>query len=755
MTKRVGSAVAMMAACCAVTAVGAPSAPAKVEANGLLQTYCGDCHNSTDWAGGLAIDTLEPADMPADAEHWEKAIRKMRTGLMPPAGEPRLPPAQLAKVLRSLETQRDSAAAIAPAFATKPIHRLNRSEYANAIRDLIGYEVNVSTLLPADDAAEGFDNIAEALGSSPTLVQAYVSAAMKISRAAIGDPTTPPSTRNVKLPSGARQTEHVPGLPAGSRGGMFFTHEFPLDAEYEFRVEAREGNGIGGPAGGPMPRIDVLIDGRLLVIENARRFQIPVSAGRHEIGVTFVEKLNWEGVDDLYSRARPPRLTLDGVTIKGPFAAKGVGDTPSRKAIFGCYPKVPAEEADCARKVITRIASSAFRRPLSGTDPEVETLMRVYSREAATSGFEVGVQHSLAQILSSARFLYRMEEPTSTATASRVSDLELASRLSFFLWSSIPDDRLLSLAAAGELSKPSVLSGEVRRMLADARSRALVENFAGQWLHLRELGGAQPIDAAFDAQLRDAFAQETQLLFEELITKDRSIVELIDAKHTYLNERLAKHYGIAGVRGEYMRRVELPADSPRRGLLGQGSILTVTSAGNRTSPVMRGSWVLETLMGAPPPRPPPGVEADLKEDPAGVRPTSVRERLEQHRASPACASCHQIMDPLGFALENFDLLGRWRETDGAAKVDSTAVLLDGTKVSGPADIRQFLMANKESFVTSAAEKMLTYAMGRRVEASDQPMLRKIVRESGKSDYRFSSLVLGIVTSPTFQSRAGS
>jgi mono/diheme cytochrome c family protein len=759
---------AILVACVTVTAWGAttarpapaaahPSAGAPTPRNwGLLDKYCVECHNTVDWAGGVAFDALNADSIAEDAQTWEKAIRKMRTGMMPPAGKPRPARAQLDGFASELESRLDKVSAAQPQPGTKSLHRLNRAEYANAIRDLIAYDLDVSTLLPADDAAEGFDNIADVLGVSPTLIQSYISAAMKISRWAVGDRSMAPTLVKYPAPAGLSQEGHIEGLPLGTRGGMRITHHFPLDAEYELRVSAGGGFRFAGPTGGPPPKVDITLNGTPVEAADPRKFRLRVKAGPQTIGIALVEQRRSDGVDDLYSKSRSRPEDLESLVINGPFDATGAGDTPSRRAVFVCYPKDAAAEAPCARQILTRLASRAFRRPLQATDPAVDNLMQFYETGRRSGDFEVGIQQGLARLLADPQFLYRIEsEPTMVAGggAYRITDMELASRLSFFLWSSIPDDELVAVAAAGKLSEPKVLEHQVRRMLADARSRALVENFAGQWLHLRELGNAQPLDRGFDANLRDAFEQETQMLFADIVKEDRSLIELLDADYTYVNERLARHYGMANVRGSYMRRVALAKDSPRRGVLGQGSILTVTSVGNRTSPVMRGAWVMETLMGAPPPRPPPGVEADLKEEVGAAKPSSVRERLERHRENPTCASCHQIMDPIGFSLENFDLIGRWRDVDGSTPVDSSGTLIDGTHLSGAQDLRRALLSRSDSFVTSASEKLLIYALGRRIEHFDQPAIRKIVRDASRDDYSFSSLVLGVVNSVPFQMKA--
>jgi hypothetical protein len=756
------------AAACAVLLTSTVAVAATADSAGhapkhwsVLEKYCVECHNTIDWAGGVAFDALSADAIPTDAEVWEKAVRKLRTGMMPPAGKPRPQRAVLDDLSTELESRLDRAAATSPFPGTKSLHRLNRAEYANAIRDLLAYPVDISTLLPADDAAEGFDNIADVLSVSPTLIQSYVLAAMKISRAAVGDRTMAPVLVKYNAPAGLSQDEHIEGLPLGTRGGMLIHHNFPLDAEYEFRVTAGAGFRLSGSGGGPPPKVDITLNGAPVQVADSAKFRLRVKAGPQTIGVALVEQRRWEGVNDLYSRSAARRDAFQSLVINGPFASTGVGDTPSRRAIFSCYPQQSDHEAACARQILTRLASKAFRRPLQATDPAIESLLKFYEAGRKEAGpqdnaFEAGVQQGIARLLADPQFLYRIEaERPELADGAiyRVSDVELASRLSFFLWSSIPDEALIEAASRGALSRPEVLQRQVRRMLADPRSSALVDNFAGQWLHLRELRNAQPADREFDENLRQAFHQETQLLVENVIREDRSLLELLDSDSTFVNERLARHYGIPNIRGSYMRRVALSKDSPRRGLLGQGSILTVTSAGNRTSPVIRGAWIMENLLGAPVPRPPPGVEADLKEDASAANPTTVRARLEMHRANASCASCHQIMDPIGFSLENFDLVGRWRERDGQSPVDATGNLVDGTRLTGVQDLRQALLDRSDAFVTGVTEKLLTYALGRRLEHFDKPAVRKIVREAARNDYRFSSIVLGIVNSVPFQMKA--
>jgi len=484
-----------------------------------------------------------------------------------------------------------------------------------------------------------------------------------------------------------------------------------------------------------------------------RKFRIRIPAGPQALTIALVEQRRWVGVDEFYSQSVARGADFESVTIDGPFNASGTGDTPSRRAIFLCQPREQAAEPACARQILAHLATLAFRRPVQASDPDLKPMIEFYEAGRQQHDFETGIQRGIARLLTDPKFLYRIEADRAQlpdGAVFHISDLELASRLSFFLWSSVPDAELLKVAAAGRLSDPKTLERQLRRMLADARASQLIDNFGGQWLHLRELRNAQPADRSFDENLRVAFEQETQLLFSTVLREDRPILELIDADYTFLNERLARHYGISGVRGSYMRRVALPKDSPRRGLLGQGSVLTVTSVGDRTSPVIRGSWVLENLLGAPAPRPPPGVEADLKI--AEHAPSTIRARLEQHRANASCAMCHQIMDPIGFALENFDLVGRWRVQDGVGPVDAEGKLVDGTPLDGPQSLRAALLSRRDAFVTAFTEKLLTYALGRRIEYYDQPAIREIVRRSGRSGDRFSAILLGIVSSPPFQFR---
>jgi hypothetical protein len=727
---------------------GAPSAPEAA----LLTTYCLGCHNERARIGDLALDTLDIADVGPHAETWEKVVRKVRTGMMPPSGARRPEPEALDAFAAALEARLDAAADQAASLATPALHRLNRTEYGNAIRDLLALDVDADVLLPPDGSSEGFDNIAEALAISPSLVQGYVSAAMKISRLAVGDRSLAPSQVTYAAPPGLAQDRHIDGLPLGTRGGMVVEHLFPLDAEYEFSLGGG-GRGAGFGGGG----LDVTIDGEPVDADNPRDFRMRVAAGPHRIGIALLDNRRSAGTDEIYSDFRVDgAFTLGGgipsLVITGPYDAEGPGDTPARQRVFVCRPAAASDEDACAERILRRLARRAFRGPVDGD--EIATLMAFYREGREAGDFETGIQRALARVLVAPRFVYRAEtQPAGLAagTVYPVSDVDLASRLSFFLWSSIPDDELLDVAVDGRLGDTGVLEAQVRRMLADPKAAALVENFAGQWLYLRELERVQTEAADFDENLRRSFRRETELVFDSIVREDRSLVELLDADYTFVDERLARHYGIPGVSGSHFRKVALAPDSPRRGLLGQGSMLTVTSVATRTSPVSRGKWVLENLLGTPAPVPPPGVETNLEPTEAGTA-TTLRERLEQHRASPTCASCHRIMYPMGFALENIDLIGAWREQDEGAPIDSTGQLADGTRIDGPADLRNAVLDREDAFMSTATSKLLTYALGRPVHYGDMPVVRSIVRRANADDNRFSALVMGVVQSDAFRMR---
>jgi hypothetical protein len=718
----------------------------------FLTKYCVTCHNPRAKTGGLSLDAEGLAHVGSEVEVWEKVVRKLRTGMMPPSGMPRPDAATIDTFATSLEAQLDRANPPGRHPDTPTFQRLNRTEYANAVRDLLAIDVDVRALLPGDDSSEGFDNMAEALTVSPSLVQGYVAAALKISRRAIGDRTVAPSQITYSAPGQWVHDKHVEGLPLGTRGGVLISHTFPLDAEYELTIGGGFGaGGLGNSA------IDITLDGQPLKVANPRSFRQRIGAGPHTIGLALVDRARGAGVDDTFSDHRNDATFTTGgavqtLTILGPFDSTGIGDTPSRKRILVCRPATAAEEPACARRVVSSLARRAYRRP--ATAAEVETLMTFYRQGREAGDFEVGLQHALARILVAPAFLLRTEDPpagTAPGTVYGISDLALASRLSFFIWSSIPDDELLDLAVAGRLKSPAVLDKQVRRMLADPKASELIENFAGQWLYLRDLDTIQTEAANFDDNLRQSFKRETEMLFGTIVREDRSLLDLLDADYTFVDERLARHYGIPNVYGSYFRRVQLDANGPRRGILGHGSMQTVTSVATRTSPVMRGKWVLENLLGAPPPEPPPGVEVNLDPTP-GAAPTTLRQRLEQHRANPVCASCHKVMDPIGFALENFDLVGAWRETDGPGPIDATGQLADGTPLKGPADLRRALTSRSDAFLTLATEKLLTYAMGRPVTDTDMSSVRAIVRRVSQDGNRFSALVVAVTQSAPFRMR---
>jgi hypothetical protein len=731
----------------------------------VLDRYCVECHNDLELAGGVSFESLDREDLALHADVWEAAVRKLRTGLMPPLGEPRPARAVLDAFAASLEAGLDAAWVRAPNPGARPLARLNRTEYANAIRDLLAYDASaIAGALPPDAAVGGFDNNAAALVVSPTLLEGYAAAAMQISRRAVGDRTMGHGETRYTATPGAAQRAPIDGLPLGTRGGLVVEHTFPLDATYELVVSAAiPAAGWENPTGALVycdgPAIDVAFNGAPVEVENPRRFRLRVPAGPQRITVALVDEQRCAGVKELYSGEVALGGAVQALTIIGPFDATDVGDTPSRREIFVCHPGSVSEASPCAERILARLATRAYRRPVASGSGELAELMHFYALGREEGGdFEGGIQYALSRLLVDPRFLYRFErEPEELAVGAvfAIDDYELATRLSFFLWSSIPDDELLELAADGRLAEPDVLAAQVDRMLADARSSALVENFASQWLLLRELDAVVPQDPEFDDDLRAAMRHETEMLFADLVREPRSVLRLLDADYTYLNERLAAHYGVAGVRGSQMRRVEWPEDSPRRGVLGHGGILTATSAPNRTSPVVRGQWLMQSLLGAKVPSPPPGAEADLSAEAAeseGLVGDTVRERLELHRANPTCAGCHGIMDPLGLALENFDLLGRWRDSEDGHAIDVTARMVDGTSLGGPDDLREALLARSDAFVGAFTERLMTYALGRELESHDMPVVRGVVRAAAPQGHTVRALVQAIVASDSFQKR---
>jgi cytochrome c551/c552 len=781
---------------------GTAAAPAP---RAVLDKYCVTCHNQRVKTAGLELDALDLARVSDRADAWESVVRKIRTGAMPPAGLPRPDKTTVNGVVSWLETELDRAAFEHPNPGRPTLHRLNRAEYRNAIRDLLVLDFDAASLLPADNAGYGFDNNADALTLSSALTERYLEAAARISQMALGQLRGSPAPETVFVPTDRDQAiRFSDDLPWGSRGGLAFRYYFPVDGEYEFQIRPTQGGAGGGYRVAAGDQVDVSIDGarvwtktlsgpvfagrgrgappadptdpaavvaaeggradRDKLILEALRFRVPVKAGSHLVQAYLVARTA-SFVEDLFDpsvRREPYRAqgptTISSVTVTMPSAQQAAGavDSPSRRRLLVCQPASAADEAPCANKILATLARRAYRRPV--TDEDLQVPMALYREGAAKGGFEAGVEMGIRSILVSPKFLFRFEgQPETIApnTPYRITDLELASRLSFFLWSSVPDDELLEAAARNTLRNPDVLEQQVKRMLADPRSEALVSNFAGQWLHIRNVAGLRPSPEVlfhFDDNLRQAFERETSLFFESIVRENRSVLDLLDADYTFLNERLAKHYGIPGVYGERFRRVSLPSDSVRRGLLGQGSILTGTSRANRTSPVIRGKWIMENILGSPPPPPPPNVpELKDERDPRKVLP--MREQLAQHRADPACASCHAQMDQLGFALENFDAIGEWRAIySSGAPIDAAAELPDGTKLNGPTELRQVLLNHSDEFLTTAIERLLTYALGRGLEAADTPAIRQVKREAARRDYRFASLIEGIVRSTPFQMR---
>jgi mono/diheme cytochrome c family protein len=768
----------------------------------LLDQYCVTCHNERLKTGGLALDTLQKSRIETDAETWEKVVRKVRAGLMPPAGARRPDRGSLDALATSIEGTIDHFAANEPNPGRAPLHRMNRVEYANAIRDLLSIDVDPSTLLPADDSSHGFDNIADVLGVSPSLLERYVSAAAKISRLAVGERDAAPAQVTYTIKGDLSQNQTLEGQPLGTRGGTTIRHNFPVDGEYVIKLSLLKlsfgqvfGEGAEGeelevtlngqrvklfkldevplffmresPGSHPAkPRPTDPLEERVKMTPDIRlEFRLTAKAGPQEIGVAFLQKSHTANEDLVkrpvsstydvfigmqYGYTTAPHLSR--VVITGPYNITGLGDTPSRRRVFVCRPASALEEGPCARQIVSALARRGYRRAPAAAD--VDSILTFYQHERDRTGnFEAGIEMALRRILADPEFIFRFEPTPAAAKPGvpyRISDTELASRLSFFLWSTIPDDELLKLAIDGKLHEPAVLEKQTRRMLADPRARALVTNFANQWLFLRDLKNANPdvtVFPDFDDNLRQGFQRETEMLFESVMREDRSVIDLLDANYTFVNERLARHYGIPNVYGPDFRRVPVPIDA-RRGLLGHGSLLLVTSNANRTSPVIRGKWILENLLGSQAPLPPPDVPP-LEEKPTATA-KSVRERIEQHRANPACASCHKIMDPIGLALENFDAIGRWRTTDEGVKIDASGQLVDGTALDGPSSLRKAMLGRSDAFVSSMTEKLLMYGMGREIKYYDMPAVRIIMRDTAKNRYRFSDLIMGVVKSAPFQ-----
>jgi cytochrome c551/c552 len=744
----------------------------------ILDQYCVTCHNQKLKTAGLMLDKLDLAQVGEHAEQWEKVVRKLRAGMMPPAGLPRPNAAAYEALTVALENELDRAAASHPHLPAPAIHRVNRTEYTNAIRSLLALDVDAAAFLPADDSSYGFDNVVSGLGVSPALVEGYVEAASKISRLALGHETAP-SRKVYHVREDYSQEEHIEGLPFGTRGGMLIHHYFPADGEYAISWDPVRTT-VGGLYGGDSEdeQAEVLIDGArvkvfrigkdvpIASLRDKNEVRVPVKAGRRTVGVTFSATTYVPNVDlnRHYRRSILDDNLIDGftftpqvssVTISGPYNGARPQSTPSRDKIFICTPSGGSSELPCARKILTALAREAYRRPI--TDSDSESFMTQYQAGRNGGDFEDGIERGLQFILAHPEFVFRAEDGPANVKpgqAYRISDMELASRLAFFFWSSGPDDELIRVAAQGKLRNSGVLEQQIRRMLTDQRTHELVKNFAGQWLQLRVMQSSTPegIDYPdFDDNLRQAFRTEAEMFFESIVREDRSIIDLLNGDYTFVNERLAVHYGIPNVYGSQFRRVKLDgALDVRRGLLGKGGIELVTSVSDRTSPVQRGKWVMTNILGVVPPDPPPNVPA-LKETAAGgAGPLTLRQQMEAHRANPACAACHKMMDPIGFAMENFDGIGKWRTKDAGQNVNASGQLTDGTKISGVVDLRNALLRYSPQFARTVTEKLLTYALGRGVEYQDMPVVRAIVRDAARNDYRFSALIEGIVNSEPFQ-----
>jgi mono/diheme cytochrome c family protein len=749
------------------------------EQTAFVKQYCTGCHNDRAKAGELSLVSFDAAKAADNLETTEKMIRKLRAQMMPPPGARRPEPAQIQAMVAALETRVDRAASLSPHPGSRPFQRLNRAEYARGVKDLLGIDVDVAALLPADTISAGFDNVADAQSFSATLMESYLRAAAKVTALAIGDPNAPATETNYRVPKTASQLSRVDGAPFGTRGGLSVPHTFPADGDYVFKVELHS-NACGVLFGGPNAgeQVEVSVDGeRQAILDISPRMAetttglslktkpMHIKAGMHRVTAAFIQR--FEGpVNDLiapidHTLADTQIGVAVGITtlphvkdfsIVGPYNVTGISDTASRRKIFTCRPTSAADESACAGRIVKQLATQAFRGPVSERD--LASLMKFYSDGRKEGDFEYAIGGAIEAILASPQFLFRLESTPSTLRAGqsyRLSDMELASRLSYFLWGAAPDAELSKLAAQGRLSAPGVYEKQVARLLADQRSEALSKRFARQWLRLGDVDGVLPDAVAypyFDRTLGDAFIRESELFFDSLVREDRSILDLITADYTFVNERIAKHYGIPNITGNAFRRVTLPPE--RRGITTHGSVLVLTSVADRTSPVMRGKWVMEVLMGSPPPPPPPGVPLleETKGEVAG-KVLTVRERMEEHRKNPQCTSCHRVIDPLGLALENFDVTGKWRIKDAGVPVDPSGTLYDGTPMTGPEGLRNALLKHQDVFLLSFTESLMTYALGRRVEAHDMWMVRKLIKDAAKRDYRVSAFVQALATSPVF------
>ena len=743
----------------------------------LLDEYCTKCHNFDDYAGGIDLEGIGAHNIAEFPEMGEKVIRRLRAGLMPPRGEERPEYDIVQAMAEDLADAIDSHAAKEPLHLPAPgLHRLNRTEYTNAIRDLLALNIDATRFLPPDDSSHGFDNMAGTLTTSPALMEAYLSAAGNIARLAIGTETAP-TLAVFDVPVDTSQNGHIEGLPFGTRGGMLIEHEFPADGEYVFTVKGMTGyftRVLGNVKG---EKLEVTIDGERAYLydwdseignqegNGGRTPAIPIKAGFHRVGVTFLatSDLPDTGLNVSFQRTMNSPGSIAGYTfyphvgqvfIEGPYNGTPAKSKQSRDQVFECYPQNLDQENACARQIIDTLVTKAFRRPAEQAD--IDLMMEFYAVGREEGGnFDYGIESAIQRILADPEFIYRSElEPEGVEPGQlyTINDLELASRLSFFLWSSIPDEELLNLATQNRLHEPAILEQQVQRMMADPRAEEFITNFTGQWLNVRGMAAAEPVVELFpdfDSTLREAFRREIELFFASIIQEDHSILDMLTADYTFVNERLARHYGIPDVYGEQFRRVELgPELDMRRGLLGKGALLTITSDAARTSPIKRGKWFLETFLDVSPPDPPPGVETDLTEK-EGAAPTTLRARLEAHRANPTCAGCHMLFEPLGLAMENFDAVGRWRLKDNGQPVDPTGVTNDGIPLNGIDSLREFTVLKGDLFAQVVTEKLLTYAMGRGIETEDMPLLRSVAEQAAKDDYRFSSLVMGVIQSPAF------
>jgi len=760
--------------------------PDRTAVSATVNQYCLGCHNEKLKSGNFSWSSVDLAHPEQNAEQVEKAVNMLRVGMMPPPGMPRLTAAARNALVSYLENSVDQAAAANPNAGKQPLHRLNRTEYANSIRELLAVDIDVSALLPPDDSSHGFDNMADVLMVSPTLMEGYIRAAGRISREAVGDVTAPALTTTYQIPRVVAQTRHFDGTPWGTRGGISVIHDFPADGEYVFKMGFYYSptGPLFGLNQGKGQQIEVAVNGvrvALIDINPAMKLAsdgiktppIAIKAGPQRISASFPQKFDGpledeyrmveQSLVDVSAGVVPGMTTLPHLhelSITGPTKVSGVSDTPSRSRIFTCRPAAGSDEIPCAKAIISNLARVAFRRPVSGTD--LEDLLSFYQSGRNQGDFESGIRTAIQAMIASPEFVFRLERAsvsTSSARAAagsnyRITDLELASRLSYFLWSTAPDEQLISVASQGKLKDPAVLEKQVRRMLADPRAEVLATNFAYQWLHLQNLKDANPdlfLHPDFDKTLSQAMMRETELLFDSLRTEDRNILDLVTANYTFVNERLAKHYGIPNILGNRFRRVTL-TDPNRFGILGQGSVLMLTSTATRTSPVQRGKYVMEVLLGTPPPPPPADVPA-LKEstdDPKVQK--SVREQMQAHRANPVCAGCHALMDPIGFSLENYDAVGVWRTNDGAFRVDPSGKMFDGTALNGPASLRQAIVNHSDVYVGAFTRNLLAYGLGRVIDYRDLPVVRQIQRQAAKNDNRFSTFILGVVNSVPFQFR---